>query len=401
MNMNTCIDAKQRKLEELLRLLELPEGAYEKAKDRYEDLGAWLDREASTLADFDPHVLVQGSFALGTAIRPLLKTEEYDLDLTCKLRDNVSPQTHTQEEVKNLLGHELELYRQARRIEQKLEAKHRCWRLSYQDQLAFHMDAVPAILAEDSRRTDLTRMMLKSGVDHTLASDASATAIWITDDRSPTFKALSPVWTPSNPEGYAAWFRSRLDPYPRGLLMKAQIDPVPLYQRKSALQQVIQLLKRHRDQMFRRDVEIKPASVILTTLAGRAFIAGQDLVTAMTTVLNALVAFKRSNSSVVLNPVDPAENFADRWSRPESARLRLKDNFHAWIDQACADFELILQSTDPELLAKRASDRFALGIGADRFAKALGLEAVSIIAPIEAPHVVISQNPPRPWRRPR
>jgi hypothetical protein len=77
-------------LKNVLELIELPPSAYEKAKKRYDDLGEWFGRDESIVKNNDPHVFPQGSFRLGTAIRPLDEKEEYDLDLACKLRGHRS-----------------------------------------------------------------------------------------------------------------------------------------------------------------------------------------------------------------------------------------------------------------------------------------------------------------------
>ena len=103
-------------LENIVELLELPDTAYKKAKERYEDLGEWFGREESIFNDNDVHVFPQGSFRLGTATRPLNNNEEYDLDLACNIRDGISKSTHTQKDLKELVGKELESYRNTRGI---------------------------------------------------------------------------------------------------------------------------------------------------------------------------------------------------------------------------------------------------------------------------------------------
>ena len=87
---------------------------------------------------------MQGSFRLGTANKPE-NDEEYDLDMGCNLRQHLSKDTNTQEQLKVLVGDELELYRKARTIKEELAEKTRCWRLEYADDLSFHMDIVPCI----------------------------------------------------------------------------------------------------------------------------------------------------------------------------------------------------------------------------------------------------------------
>src|SRR2546426_6676911 len=49
----------------------------------------------------------------------------------------------SQQQLKELVGADLEEYRVARGIKEQVEEKHRCWRLKYADTLKFHLDAVP------------------------------------------------------------------------------------------------------------------------------------------------------------------------------------------------------------------------------------------------------------------
>ena len=118
-------------LERLIEDVELPDNAYEKARDRYEDLGKWFDRDDSLVKANNPHIFPQGSFRLGTAIKPLDENSNYDLDLGCKLRIGISSDTHTQKQLKDIVRTELENYRTARRIMEKVEDKHRCLCLEY------------------------------------------------------------------------------------------------------------------------------------------------------------------------------------------------------------------------------------------------------------------------------
>ncbi len=162
-------EQKRLLLESMVELLELPESAYEKAAKRYEDLGKWFDREDSSLGENSPHIFPQGSFRLGTAIRPLDEIEAYDLDLACKLRHGISKGSHTQESLKMMVGHELEQYRIARGIKDRLASKHRCWRLEYRDDLNFHMDIVPCIPGDEARRNLIMESMRASGADERIA----------------------------------------------------------------------------------------------------------------------------------------------------------------------------------------------------------------------------------------
>lgn len=383
---------KQIILKKMLAELEIPESAYEKAVNRYKDIGDWFGREGSSLNQYDPHVFPQGSFRLGTVIKPINGNEEYDLDLSCKLRKGITKKTHTQEQVKNLVGKELEAYRVARGIQEKLEPKHRCWRLNYQDVLNFHADVVPAIPEDQQQRIQLSEAIRKSESDQ-FASAADTTVV-ITDDRNSNFKTVSDNWKISNPEGYASWFEDRM----RGQtlfnrLEKAQVDNVPTYKKKTPLQQAIQLLKRHRDLMFQKAPDKKPISIIITTLAARAYNGEADLGDALTTILNKMESFVRVAKPRVPNPVDPNEDFADRWTSDAA----LETNFKNWLAQAKADFDFLEKSNDVRLIAGRAKDRFALVLNESDLAKSLGLSASAPQASTPKVQVIDENRAAKPW----
>jgi pimeloyl-ACP methyl ester carboxylesterase len=67
-------------LEDMAAELEVPPSRYEQARDRYRSLGEWLHRPESTVREFDPQIYAQGSFRLGTAIKPPSDNEDYDVD---------------------------------------------------------------------------------------------------------------------------------------------------------------------------------------------------------------------------------------------------------------------------------------------------------------------------------
>jgi hypothetical protein len=387
-------ESREKKLLLLLEQIELPSRAYESAKRRYDDLGAWFGRNECTLKNYDPHIFVQGSFALGTAIRPVGKRQEYDLDLSCKLRKGVDRTRLTQRQLKDLVGGELEAYRTYRQIQDRLEPKHRCWRLKYQDDLRFHLDVVPGILAAPARRLQLAQLLEQRNIHRYLAEAIAADAVWITDDRSSHFEQIHPDWPSSNPEGYVRWFISRIEGPTRTLRAEAQVDDVPLYRRKSVLQRAIQIIKGHRDVMFELQCELQPISIILTTLAGDAYVPGQSLMETMGTMLRAFDDFRRSNSEVVLNPVNPEENFADRWKTVEGRKLELKQNFHRWIVQVTADFQSVLEQNNPREVVKRAESGWRAHLNEDAVAASMGAGAVS--TPI-APRRIAIQSAAKPW----
>lgn len=392
-------EQKRVVIDNMVKLLELPDTAYDKARKRYEDLGEWFDRDESAVSGNNPHIFPQGSFRLGTAIRPLDESEKYDLDLACKLRDGISKGSHTQETIKKLIGTELEAYRKARGITSELEAKHRCWRLEYQDDLSFHMDIVPCIPADEKRRKIILESIRNTGLDEFVAGSASQTTVSITDDRHEGYKHICDDWNISNPEGYAKWFEYRMNPQQtRILLEKAQVDDVPLFKKKTPLQRVIQILKRHRDNWSKGNPDSKPISIIITTLAARAYNGETDIVAALGNVLEKMGGVVSPTRPRVPNPVDPEEDFADRWYRQDCLHLRLEKNFNAWLLQARTDFQHLTSTTDTEFLCEHIEEKFSLRVNQSELKKQLGISAASINIITPKTHSIDRQDSARPWK---
>ncbi|MCB1661899.1 MAG: nucleotidyltransferase [Pseudomonadales bacterium] len=316
----------------------------------------------------------------------------------CNLRQHLSKDTNTQEQLKVLVGDELELYRKARTIKEELAEKTRCWRLEYADDLSFHMDIVPCIPETYvSRSTLKTRMIVSSRLDEALASDVSALAVSITDNTDDGYKAVTSDWHISNPEGYARWFENRMRTAAeflneREAAFKASIDTLPYYQWKTPLQSAIQILKRHRDTMFKDNDDAKPISVIITTLAARAYNGEGDLVSALGRILSSMEQHIQQHAPHVPNPVNPVEDFADKWYSPEHEHLKLKESFSRWLFQAKADFAAICSKDNSRIIVEAADRGFSVNLDKTSVEHALGLSA-AIITPTKQ----IEVNDPRPW----
>lgn len=380
--------------------LELPASAYESAAERYRDLGNWLsDVSNASSAYHAPGVSAQGSFRLGTGIKPLQR-EDYDLDLALTLREGIEQDSWSQEQLKLMVGSDLERYRSARGIEERVEEKHRCWRLNYRDHLSFHLDVVPGIPQPEPFRASLMERMVGAGTAEQLASDVAALAVAITDDRHRTYRVVAPDWLVSNPEGYARWFESRMRQ--AGQFLKARlraegyedIDDLPVYRWKTPLQQCVQMLKRHRDLMFRRAPGRKPISIIITTLAARAYNGEADLRTAIATVLEAMPALVNDAGPRIPNPVNPQEDFADRWATADGRRQNLEQSFWQWVEQVRADFQLLMTAGDRDFLEQQVLQKFGLRLeGTAPGAR----PSVPTENPYPRRHRIV--NPPKPWRR--
>lgn len=384
-------------LKSILEKIELPEGAYEKAEKRYKDIGEWLHRPDSSCHEYDPLVFSQGSFRLGTAIKPD-SDEEYDLDMSCNLRQGLSKSDITQEQLKNHIGNELELYRRARGIKEELAEKKRCWRLEYADGLSFHMDIVPCIPESETGRGVLKKRMVEnSRFDDALAQNVSELAVSITDNTDPGYKVTTDNWRISNPEGYARWFETRMKTAQsiineREMSFEASIDSLPYYQWKTPLQQAIQLLKRHRDTMCKDSEGSKPISVIINTLAAKAYNGETDLASALTNILSRMGDYINANVPLVPNPVNPAEDFADKWYDEGSAQYKLEENFYKWLYQARGDFKALCAKDNSQLVVEAADRGLDVNLDTTSVALALGLSA-AVITPTKEIHA----SDPKPW----
>ena len=382
-----------RLFEFLIELLDIPPSHYQKAAERYKSLGDWFHRKESKIAAFDPAVYAQGSFRYGTVIRPLIRNDEYDLDLVCRLvfkKANV-----TQKRVKELVGDEIEAYVQAYSFKEPATEKYRCWRLDYSDHVKFHMDILPCI-PEDIAFVD---QLCRLGVPKELA----ASAVAITDTRHHKYSVIAVDWHSSNPHGVARWFEARMRAFAQERLVKlverrlyASVDDVPAYEWKTPLQRSIQILKRHRDVMFKDLPQWKPLSMVITTLAAQSYNGESGLYDALVNIVDRMPNYINIKVPRIPNPVNPAEDFADRWAKDP----RFEQNFRLWHAQVKTDLmkiaRLIGKISD---VTGTVREKFGLSLTADM------QKELEISRPNAAPYIITAasavqiSSPPKPWRR--
>lgn len=355
-------------LDALADELEISDTRYEQAQESYQSLGRWFNRPTSTLRDYNPAVYVQGSFGLGTVIKPLHAEEEYDIDAVCELKA-LSKSQLSQQTLKAMVGAEMEDYRRSQAMAKPLREGRRCWTLNYADGAQFHMDVVPAV----PNARDVRILLDSKGLD----ASRAATAIAITDNERLDYQKITDDWPRSNPKGYLDWFKGRmrvvLEKRRRAMAdaVKAGVEAIPDYKVRTPLQSSIMILKRHRDIMYVKDeLNCCPISIIITTLAAHAYQGEEEIADALLSILSGMEAYIARDArgrAVIANPSDPLENFADKWAEfPERERA-----FYAWLRQAQRDFahaasladrRSIIDSLSPHLgeeLAKRAADRSA------------------------------------------
>ncbi len=349
---------------------DIPDDVYLRAVTRYQGVGAWLSDHWAESA-IDGTVYPQGSFPLGTVVQPINPWGEYDVDLVC--RRDLSKESITQAGLKEDVGAGLRLYVGSEPDGYPTMSEGtRCWTLDYADE-PFHMDVLPAVPD----------------------ADAAPNGILLTD------KGLR-AWQRSNPIDYASWFRSTMrQEFLRlseavAVEKRMTVEAVPAWRVKTTLQRTVQALKRHRDLFFARTPEDRPASIIITTLAATAYTAGGSLYEVLldVTVKMPTLVERRDGVYWVANPVQPEENFADRWRR-HAGRDR---HFFEWMEQAQADFsgygddlglDRVLEkiaTTFGEGPARQAGQATGSRVVAARDAALLGVSATGLLGtPIRRP----------------
>lgn len=343
-------------IERLADALAVPQDRFDQAESRYKDLGEWLHRPESTVRIYDPDVHIQGSFALGTPIKPASANEDYDLDIVIVFR-SLSKADISQARLRDLLRDELEAYRKARNMKNAVGESRRCCTLSYADGAQFHMDVLPSLPDAARMRAIFERM----GGDVELGDDG----IVITDNETPEYRYIHDDWMRSNPRGYAKWFISRmiqrLNEARQKYLEKsgnitASVEDVPVFRVRTPLQSTIMILKRHRDEMFSENPDVKPISIIITTLTAKAYDGEGSVAEALDKILRTMHSFieKRGDVLWVANPSNPEENFADRWeTHPERQTA-----FFEWLKRARTDFVRVAHHSDAKTILTELQDSF-------------------------------------------
>jgi hypothetical protein len=386
--MDNLIEA--RLLEKVADALDIPPSLYERAARRHKSLGEWLCRPESRFAKLEPYVSPQGSFRYGTVNRPLNPDEEYDLDNVTTVA--LSKSSTSQFQLKTDYGADVKAYAEAHGMLRPVEEKPRCWRLVYSDEVSFHLDTLPCI-PEDSPIVEVIRA---GGV----RDDWAQLAVAITDLRHPSYRQISSSWLSSNPRGFARWFESRARLGAGNRIKElvearvyAKVDDVPPYEWKTPLQRSIQIMKRHRDVMFRENPDVKPISMIITNLAAHAYEGELDLYTALTNIVDRMPDFIHSATPRVPNPTEPREDYADKWATNPG----LEENFWLWYNQLKDDIQRIPAIREGQRLVKAAQRAFAIELS-EKELVGEGLAKTTPIVITSAPPIQIS-SPPRPWRK--
>jgi hypothetical protein len=325
-------------LEELGQTLDITEAQYEIAVNSYKAVGTWLSKENSELAPYEPNILPQGSFLLGTMIKPINPNDDLDIDLVCELTSKKA--SWTQAHLKEIVGDQLKKNDTYKSMLD--EEGRRCWTLKYRENSEkndqYHLDILPSVTASGYN------VILEKAFSDLQDTNVDKLAIRITDNQEDNYdtETIPDYWLKSNPFGYAKWFVNRGTVSGiRMFSLNEAIKPVPKYQSdKFPLQRVVQILKRHRDMMFNGDDD-KPISIIITTLAARAYNKQTNILEALIDIIDTMHLFietkydaeKQEYYKFICNPVNNEENFADKWRETKQKEI----NFYNWLAQVKKD----------------------------------------------------------------
>ena len=183
--------------------LDITETQYEAAVRSYRAVGDWLAKADSVLVSYNPIIRAQGSFMLGTMIRPLNEQDDLDIDLVCELTGKGA--SWTQYDLKHKVGNRLKDHETYKRMLD--EEGRRCWTLKYAQESNYHMDILPCLVAKDYKTVMERSFSASLGAIRELDN----LAIRITDKESANYRYdPSPEnWMKSNPFGYGIWFIQR------------------------------------------------------------------------------------------------------------------------------------------------------------------------------------------------
>lgn len=331
--------------------LDISEVLFQDAKSQYDGLSKCIEKETEFLISVYP----QGSFALGTVIKPISDKDDYDLDVVCELNNK---HNFTAEELKFEVKNWLKKYREIERIENK----RRCWHVEYKGLEQFHMDVIPAY-------NDIIEIFI---TNH--------------DEELDLYRYIK-----SNPKGYKEWFFKQAKKQSIRLYEQYCKDNNIVYEEmnveeldrqkyKNTLQQTVQLLKRHRDILYKDNPEDKPTSIIITTLSAYLYDNNDSILASIIHILNNMESYVFNNMEngeyKILNPTCSDENYAEKWNTNPKRR----DEFFKWLKQAKNDFSFDrLSKLDRIGIGKEIKRLFGENLGVTIFNEIAEEERKSIL----------------------
>jgi len=331
---------------QIAQYLDISPTDYKRAQERYKSVKNWLE-EGIYQSGYLPDIYLQGSFRLGTVVRPYYKDKDgnFDIDQVCELTKRNIP--NHPKVLKHDVGDRLKENSDYERMLDD-EGK-RCWTIEYASDDAkpgFHIDVLPALKTDE-------------GTLHNIDITHKENVVY--------------SWSTSNPKGYYLWFKSKnvystsfiesqrntIFNANRGLYEMEKDVPKQLF--RTSLQRAIQIMKRHRDVHF-VNKDFKPISIIITTIVTQIY-TQSDITGIIDEFINYVLNRNKflikngylnkdnildfnNGKWLIPNPVDFArpenerENFADKWNiEPE-----LANSFFEWTHQLKRDINSFKKS---------------------------------------------------------
>jgi len=296
-------------LHNVCQQIALSDTAKETVKREYKSLGELISN--SELINSEVDVKPQGSYNLGTAIKPINGSDDdFDIDLVAILHES-SGAKDTKKNIGNVLKNS-SLY-----SKKLLPEKKRAWTIEYSNS---HVDVVPAI--------------------YDYSYDISVTNK--VDNNNYEYRQSSPF-------KFKEWFCKRGENIYQSVdntdkFIRGEVEDPAEYGDYTILQKIVQLLKFHRNKMFeKRSSDEKPISMIITILAAKAYSGQTDLSLGLEQVVNNLrkqISFDSDNEPHILNPVNQEEDFTDKWNdHPER-----REAFFEWLESVENDLGTIVDS---------------------------------------------------------
>jgi hypothetical protein len=114
-------------------------------------------------------------------------------------------------------------------------------------------------------------------------------------------------------------------------------------------------------------------------------------------IIDRMESYVRSQTPRVPNPVDPGEDFADKWHMPKYSHLRLETNFWQWLSQVKMDFKSLLASNDTSFIASLAEQKFSTVVSHQILNEQVKISKLAIEQYKPTEHL-ISDTPAKPWK---
>ena len=399
--------SREQDIIKIIENLDIPPTLYKNAKEKYNSIASYLQSKGLSV-DIYP----QGSFALGTVVRPysLDDNASYDLDFICQV-SNKSKESISAEDLRELIKNTLE---ESELYNDKLEIYGECFTIRYADinGVSFSIDIVPAV---DESKQSKYALVKKAHFPQLIE-----TAIAIPKQNDNRYE-----WLTNNPKGYKKWFDDingkyqaaareyfREQHFEKHRHIYNSIEDIPSELERSALQRVIQILKYHRNVFYTKYKDgdkYKPISAIINTIVAEIakeansdmsvyellkFVIDEfDIYSYQLTMHEALFAQRYQNKTaisrqkgkwVIKNPANPEDNLADSWT-DETANV-----FFKWAKTLKFDL-LDSLSADDESFRACAENAF----GESAVKKTWGEKYKGV----KNPTSISSKNVAKPWKK--